>query len=109
MVGYLIPPPFSSCLPLISPWFINNRSAVKKAVHKLFPKKCKAKQGLHIFCCLFVVFFSLESVLADEARQAGGRAGRGRQAGAGRQPPSAALPSQLDGGGCRGATLIYVS
>lgn len=64
---------FSFCLSLISPWFINNCSAVKKQFINCSQRKVKlSKEPLSFAAYLF---FPLEPVLADEMRQAGGQAG----------------------------------
>lgn len=89
---------FSFCLSLISPWFINNCSAVKKQSINCSQRKVKlSKEPLSFAVYLF---FPLEPVLADEMRQAGGQAA-----------PLPCPPLPLDGGwpGGSGAALIYVS
>lgn len=70
----------------------------QKATHKLFTKN-KAKQGGHIFCCLFDFFLHGQCWQTKCSRQAGRWAGG--------QPPSPALPCQLEGG-CRAVTLLRV-
>lgn len=100
VVGYLIFFffSFSFCLSLISPWFINNCSAVKKQSINCSQRKVKlSKEPLSFAVYLF---FPLEPVLADEMRQAGGQAA-----------PLPCPPLPLDGGwpGGSGAALIYVS
>lgn len=70
----------------------------QKATHKLFTKN-KAKQGGHIFCCLFDFFLHGQCWQTKCSRQAGRWAGG--------QPPSPALPCQLEGG-CRAVTLLHV-
>ena len=90
VAGYLIfpPPPFSFCLSLISPWFINNCSAAKKQFINCSQRKVKlSKEPVSSAPSLFL--FSRASagrwsVPGGQAgRQAGGQAGRR----AGEQPP----------------------
>lgn len=88
----------SFCLCLISPWFINNYSVVKKQLINC-SQKTKLKQGGHIFCCLFDFFLHGQCWQTKCSRQAGRWAGG--------QPPSPALPCQLEGG-CRAVTLLHV-
>lgn len=97
MVHYLI---FCFLVILFVPHLsVVYKSAVKKQFINCSLTKVKLSKDLISFAASLV--FSLEPVLADEVWQASGQESS-------RQPSSPALPSQLDGGGCRGAVLRYI-